>query len=116
MVWLLPQIEALELLPLLFFTAYNVGLQRSAPVSIPVTTFSMELLALLFFVTYIGRVAMQCSSVRSLPASIMARQPPQTEAMELLPLLSVMVLSSLMVYGNSSCRSSHALEWLVITK
>jgi len=27
----------------------------------------------------------------------MARQPPQTEAMELLPLLSVMVLSSLMV-------------------
>ena len=38
------------------------------------------------------------------PASIMARQPPQTEAMELLPLLSVMVLSTLMVYGKSSCK------------
>ncbi len=58
---------------------------------------SMELLPLLLFVAYNSRVAIQCSSVRSLPASIMARQPPQTEAMELLPLLSVMVLSSLIV-------------------
>ncbi len=63
----------------------------------PPQTEAMELLPLLFFAAYIGRVAIQCSSVRSLPASIMARQPPQTEAMELLPLLSVMVLSSLMV-------------------
>ena len=58
---------------------------------------ALELLLLLFFATYIGKIAIQCSSVRSLPASIMAKQPPQTEAMELLPLLSVMVLSSLMV-------------------
>ncbi len=50
-------------------------------------TDAMELLPLLFFETYIVGVALQCSSVRSLPASIMARQPPQTEAMELLPLL-----------------------------
>ena len=40
---------------------------------------------------------------KAVPASIMARQPPQTEAMELLPLLSVMVLSTLMVYGKSAC-------------
>ena len=35
----------------------------------------------------------------------MARQPPQTEAIELLPLLSVMVLSTLIVYGKSSCKA-----------
>ena len=37
------------------------------------------------------------------PASLSARFPPQTDAMELDPLLSVMVLSTLMVYGKSSC-------------
>ena len=80
----------------------------------PPQTEAMKLLPLLCLTTYVGRVVMQCSSVRSLPASIMAmaRQPPQTETMELLPLLSVMVLSSLMVYGNSPCTPSHGLEWL----
>ncbi len=52
----------------------------------PLHTEVMKLLPMLFFGTTIGGVAIQCSSVRSLPASIMARQPPQTEAMELLPL------------------------------
>jgi len=36
------------------------------------------------------------------PASSMAKQPPHTEAMELEPLLSVMVLSTRTVYGNTS--------------
>ena len=34
------------------------------------------------------------------PASCSAKQPAQTVAMELLPLLSVMVLSKRMEYGN----------------
>ncbi len=42
-------------------------------------TEAMELLPLLFFETCIGRVAIQCSSVRSLPASIMTGQLLQTE-------------------------------------
>ncbi len=69
----------------------------------------IEKLPLLFL--QLALVGLQCTVAvcGALPASIMARQPPQTEAMELLPLLSVMVLSSLMVYGNSSCTPSHAL-------
>ena len=39
----------------------------------------------------------------SAPASCMARLPLQTDAMLLLPLLSVMLLSRRTVYGKSSC-------------
>lgn len=38
------------------------------------------------------------------PASIRERQPPQTEAIEEDPLLSVIMLSTLTLYGNSSCK------------
>ena len=44
-------------------------------------------------------------SIGLLPASWRDRHPPQTEAMEEEPLLSVIVLSTLTVYGNSSCTS-----------
>lgn len=43
-----------------------------------------------------------------IPASIMARLPPQTLAMLLDPQLSVMRLSTRMVYGKSFCETTHA--------
>jgi hypothetical protein len=45
---------------------------------------------------------LQCINLNP-PASSMARQPPHTLAILLLPLLSVMVLSTRTTYGNSCC-------------
>ena len=50
------------------------------------------------------------ASIELLPASCRDRHPPQTEAMEEEPLLSVIVLSTLMVYGKSSCTIKRYLK------